>query len=278
MKVTSVEFHPEGSSSTVVLSFRDPTRRNRYNVKSIVGLDAEDIVARFYGGSGSSKFYNISLEDRDVVATISLNPRFELDESYSSLRDDLYRLISLSRTGVLQIQFKNGENVVAVVSGFVNKFESELFEKEQGVKITINCDDPMLRAPVSTNVDVSDLDPTMTIINDQESTAPHGFKFEIALLDNVSQLVIKDPENPDWKFTIVPSGGFIFNDVVHFSSEFGDRYLYVHRGLSDIHLADAIAPNSIWPVLFPGVNKLTLGNPALFKWNALSHKPAYWGV
>ncbi len=47
MRVTSVELHPANSSDICVLSFRDPTHANPYNVKEIIGLDADEIVPRF---------------------------------------------------------------------------------------------------------------------------------------------------------------------------------------------------------------------------------------
>src|SRR5690349_10437174 len=119
MKLTSIEIHPENSSDVAILSFRDPNTINPYNVKGITGLDADEIVPRSYGGSGSFKFYNLSLLNREIVFKVGLNPRFSDHKSYSDLRDNLYRMISSSRTGKIQIQFKRGTDVIAVISGFV---------------------------------------------------------------------------------------------------------------------------------------------------------------
>lgn len=148
MKLTSVEIHPENSSNILVLSFRDPRRNNPYNVKTIIGLDADQIVPRFYGVSGNStsKFYELSLENREIIVSVELNPNFTDSESYSDLRDELYKMISSSRTGKVQLQFKNGVEVLAAISGFVSKLESPHFERTQTVQITIKCDEPMLKA------------------------------------------------------------------------------------------------------------------------------------
>ncbi len=100
---SSVELHPANSSDVCVLSFRDPTHANPYNVKEIIGLDADEIVPRFYGGSGNSKFYNLLLEKREIVIRVELNPKFGEFETFSDLRDKLYRLIASSRTGIIQI-------------------------------------------------------------------------------------------------------------------------------------------------------------------------------
>lgn len=146
MKLTSIEIHPTGSSEIAVLSFRDPGSVNPYNVKGITGLDAEAIVPKHYKGSGSSNFYHMSLENREIAFRIGLNPRFSEYDTYSDLRDALYKMIASSRTGKLQLQFKNGIEVVAAISGSISKFETPLFDKTPEVQITITCDEPMLKA------------------------------------------------------------------------------------------------------------------------------------
>lgn len=286
MKLTAVELHPHGSSTSVMLSFRDPGRVNPYSIKSITGLDAEEIVARYYGGLGSSaqKFYTMSLEKRTVGVLVSLNPRFELNESASELRDDIYRLVASSRTGLVHLHLLNGEDVVAAVNGFISKVEAPLFEKTQEVKVTIEGVDMFLRAPTPVDIDVSELDPADTVITDLQSTAPHGFSFELEFVEAKASVNIHDPNDDTWAFEITPTGGFLADDVLHFSSEHNDKHIYIQRGVDQIHVADKITPGSIWPILFHGENTLmvdgvteTLGVRNM-NWLSISHRPTYWGV
>lgn len=276
MKLTSVEIRPENSSEFVVLSFRDPNSNNRYNVKSILGLDADDIVPRSYGGSGNFTFYNLILSNRDVVFKIGLNPSFVDRKSYSDLRDDLYRMISASRTGRIQIQFKNGTEIKAVLSGKVSKFNNALFEKTQDVEITVKCDDTLLRAPEP--VMLSDLTPEYALIRDDDSTAPHGFSFTAGITGAISSLKINDPNDTSWSFEVIPVGGFLVGDELHFSSEYNDKQLYVVRASVNVYLADVIVPGSVWPIIFPGDNLLTFTHPESLDWDTLSYYPTYWGV
>ncbi len=229
MRVTSVELHPANSSDVCVLSFRDPRRQNPYNVKAIDGLDADEIVPRYYGGLGSSKLYNLLIEKRDVVIRVELNPRFGQYETYSDLRDALYKMIASSRTGRIQLQFKNGIEVVAAISGFISKFEAPNFEKTQEIRLTVKCDEPMLKALTPIVVDVAGLDPVLTVIQDATSTAPHGFKFEVAFTAFSASFNIKDPNDSNWAFEIVPAGGFVPNDILLFGSESNNKYLYYLR-------------------------------------------------
>lgn len=285
MRITSVELHPAGSLNVVELSFRDPSRSNSYNVREISDLGADEIVARYYGGSGSTvKFYNLSLEARHPVFRIQLNPNYAENETHSSLRDDLYRMISSSRTGKLSVHFKNGDDVVAAISGFVTKFEPALFEKEPEVKITMDADDPMLRALEPVDVDIDGVSPGETTITDPLSTAQHGLKFELSFAAVKASINISDPADDDWSFEVTPDGGFLVGDILHFSSEQNDKYLYIERDVDTIHLADKITSGSVWPILFPGENVISvdgvvvLGDAFNVNWESISHRPAYWGV
>lgn len=279
MKITSVELHTANSSDFATLSFRDPQNLNPYNVKGIDGLDADDIVPRYYGGSGgSAKFYNLTLEKRTLVVRIGLNPRMSQAESYSNLRDDLYRFISSSRTGLIEVQFKNALATIATISGFVTKFEAPHFEKTQEVKLTISCDDPLLRAPNPVTVDLDDLLPAETVITDAFSTAPHGFIFGMDIATPRASILITDPDDDSWSFEVTPAGGFLADDILIFSSEYNDKFLYLVRDLEEIHLADKISAGSVWPIIFPGVNTFSFDEPAGLSWTLIEYRPTYWGV
>lgn len=257
MKLTSIEIHPENSSDVVTLSFRDPKNTKRYNVKEITGLDAD------------------TLDQRLVVMRIGLNPSFR---SYSDLRDILYKMIASSRTGRVQLRFLNGLSVIAVTSGFVSKLEAPHFGKVPEVVLTVQCDDPRLKAFTPVSESVSGLDLSNVNISDDESTAPHGFIFELGITADISDISIIAPADPTWSFEVVPSGGFTLGDELYFSSEVNNKYLYIIRGGTTINLADVILPGSIWPLIFPGNNIFTFSNATHLRLDALSYYPTYWGV
>lgn len=278
MRITSIEFHPANSSDVAVLSFRDPGRQNPYNVKTIVGLDADEIVSRYYGISGgsNSSFYNLTLEQRNLVFRIELNARYGQDETPSDLRDRLYKMIASSRTGLIEIQFKNGTDVIAVISGFIQKLEAAHFTKTPEVQITIDCSDPLLKAPDPVNVDVVGLLPSLTVIEDTLSTAPHGFVFSMNFLDAMDSFTITD--SSDQTFEIEPVGGFLLDDVLYFSSEHNNKQVFLVRGVDTFYLADAIVPGSVWPIIFPGENEFVCATATDLSWDAISYYPTYWGI
>lgn len=289
MKLTSIELHPENSSQVVALSFRDPGRLNPYNVKSITGLDASGIVPRYYGASGNKRdnFFNLSLDKRELAMVVELNPPFGEDKSYSDLRDDLYKMIASSRTGLVQVQFKKGVDVVAAISGMLMKFEASLFDKTPSVTITIKANEPTLKALAPTVVDVAGLDPAALIFTDDISTAPHGFDMQLNVTAPIETLVIFDPlavtddllHTPLWSFTLAPETGFLIGDIIYFGSDLGNKKLFVGReGVGDIQLADAVVGGSVWPMMFPGENHLKITPSANVTIAALSYLHTYWGV
>lgn len=281
MKLTSVEIHAQNSPFVLTLSFRDPGLKDAYNVKAIVGLDADEIVSQYYSTATNSltKFNNLSLLKRSVTFKIGLNPRWDLNENYSNLRDNVYKILSSSRTGRIQVYFKNGDIVVATLSGFVTKLEAPQFEQVQEVQMTMKCDDPVLRAPSPVNIDTTGMGFTNIIVQDDISTAPHGFKFELELVSNLAAiLTMNDPTDPSWVFSMTSGWGWLSGDVISFSSEVNNRYAYLLRSGSVIHIGEYLIKGSVWPILFPGKNTFAFTSPASLKWRSMSHSYNYWGV
>lgn len=277
MKITSVEIQPEGSSDICALSFRDPRRQNPYNIMTITGLDVEELTPQFYGKSGVKKFYNLTMQKREIGIQIELNPNFSADETYSALRDTLYKFISASRTGLVEIRFKNDGTTVAAVSGFFIKFETPHSTETPNIVLRVDCKEAMLKAPTRTVIDTSALDPASTNIVDVLSTAPHGFIFEMAFTGALASFVIRDSTDL-WDFEVIPLDGFLVDDVLHFSSESNNKYLYIQRSASVIHLADVVTPGSFWPMLFPGDNNLICESPTSLDWVSVEHYATYWGI
>jgi hypothetical protein len=282
MKLTSIEIHPEGSSeyNNCVLSFRDPQRSNPYNIIAVDGLSADQIVPYYYGVSGnpSLKYYNLMLQNREVIFRIELNPSFEVNETYSDLRDRLFKMISSTRTGLVWLRFKNGNSITAITKGFITKLDASTATNKPEVQITVLCSDPMLQAQNKTIVDINGFDPGYTILTDDLSTAPHGFRFGMNFTGETNTLTIEDPTNLGWKFEITPVGGFIADDILYFSSYAKDKYLYVLRNGDEIHLADSLLFNSVWPIMFPGVNTFSVSPSPIMNWRFIEYYSTYWGI
>jgi hypothetical protein len=281
MKITSIELYSNGKNSAS-FSFRDPAAKNPYIVQGVFGLDADEIVPKFYGFSsdGASKYYDMGLKSREIVIRVALNPNLALRKAYSDLRDDLYRVISASRTGKVELRFNNGTATVASIFGLVTKFEAPHFNQLPEVQLTIYCEDPMFRAIKPVEVSFFSLGTEMNI-KDQYSTSPHGFSFDIKFTQDTPSFIMKDQQET-WIFTVTPgtigaNTGFKTNDEFYFSSEFNEKKVYIKRATATILLVDKVQLGSTWPMIFPGSNQFEIvtGN---FDWNTFTYYPTYWGV
>jgi hypothetical protein len=281
MRVTDISLY---SNEVEMVSFStsvaDPDAQ--YYVREMVGLDSEDLVPRFYGFGlqTKSRFYEFVLKPRLIVARFVLNPRFKLGESYSDVRDQLYKLISANRGGMVTMHFEAGGTTVSQIDGFITKFEVPYFTQLPEVQISMRCDDPLFRAinpVVYTPDELKTVNPI--IVADSLSTAPHGFKLQLTFTVATPSFHIQDdPNTPEWIFQITPAGGFQPGDILNMSSEFATKQLSFTRGGVETYLVDKLSPQSIWPMIFPGSNTFYFPEIANFTWNEIEYYPAYWGV
>jgi hypothetical protein len=251
--------------------------------KGLEGLDAEELISKFYGKGGGARFYDVVMRPREVVLNAVLNPNFKNNETYSDVRDELYRAISASMAGGVTLRFSDRAAAIAQLTGSIVKFEVPHMTQTPEVTITIRCDDPILRAvsPMSWVYGTSEHPGSSPIlIPDGKSTAPHGFSFQLACHTDTPDFTIADQLFfPTWTFHVIPDGGFDVGDVLYFSSDYSNRYLYKVNGSTTTHLVDKISPDSVWPIVFPGQNVFHMSNLARFDWTGyLQYYPAYWGV
>jgi hypothetical protein len=277
MKVTSIGLYSSNDVEVAMLSFRDPGSLNPYIAKEIVGLDADEIVPRFYGLSSNAneKYFDLSIPSREVVLSIMLNPTYgELDKSYSDLRDDIYKALASSRTGIMGLRLYNKGAEIARISGFVVKMESPQFTNAPEIQLSLRCTDPMLKGPEPTSLSSGGSNGSMKL-DVSDSTAPHGFKFKATFTSHLTSFFIEDTSS-DWRFEVIPLIPFENGDELHFSSEAGDKDFHAIQAGSTIQLIDRVTTTSIWPILFPGENHFN-HTPEVI-WDSITYHPTYWGV
>lgn len=257
---------------------------DRYLIMAMSGIDADGITPRFYsfGQRTGRPFFDFGLPPREIVFRIALNPKFLLDETFSELRDDLYKAISSSRNGEIRMLFKSGPAVIAQIYGFVVKLEAAHFTKSPEVQLTIRCDDPFFRGinPVTFLSEDLGLTNPITIV-DSLSTAPHGFYMAVDFNDVIDAdgLTIRDTaSDPEWSFAVFPEGGFIEGDSLQLSTETRNKYVQILRDGDIIPIADSIEPGSVWPMIFPGVNTFHYVEMTSVESFVITSYPAYWGV
>jgi len=286
MRITGVCLYSNDVEITE-FSFDDHSSNPAYTARAIIGLDADEIIPKFYGRGAATKtkYYSPAINNREIVIRIALNPKASVWETYSGLRDELYRGISSSRDGMIELQFMSGPSVVAAIQGFVTKFEAPLFTAAPEAQLTVLCEDGIFKSLVPVKAKPASLSLTTLLISDDESTSPHGMTFEVQFTATTPYFSIQDTNVvPEWKFKITPGtvGGltnFQTGDRLFFTNEANEKSVFILRGATQYFLADKVELGSIWPIIFPGTNRYTIDrSTGAFQWNALSYYATYWGV
>lgn len=275
MKTTAIGFW-SNDSEVVHFNMTGPDVRNPYTIKSITGLDAEEIVPQYYASGlvSGSKFNELALNPREIVVRIDLKPNYRANQHPADLRGKLLKAIASSRTGTVQMRFYDLGVCWGAITGFITKFEAPTTTRDTEIQFTMRCDDPILRSLTVTSQIVSELDTDEPVLIDPISTSPHGFKFKLTFTGSVNPFAIEDPDG-EWKFQI--DYAFLSGDELYFSSEYGDKYLYRIRSAVTLNLMDKLDQDSIWPMIFPGENAFEiLGNT--FDWDEVYWYETHWGV
>lgn len=277
MRVEQIKLYSNGSE-VVSFDMTGPDVRNPYTIKAITGLDAEDIVPRYYSSgliSGTS-FNELILSPREISMRIDMKPNYRLSQHPADLRGRIMKAIAGSRAGTIQLRFLDGGVCWGAISGFITKFEAPITSKDTEIQFTMKCDDPIIRSlDVTSQVGLDDILPSSFTITDPISTSPHGFKFKATWTSAQALLVMYDNPDPEWRFWI--NYDFEIGDELYFSSEFGDKYLYVVRSAVTTNLMDTLQPESVWPMLFPGSNHFIF-LPNTFTFDEMYWYETHWGV
>lgn len=261
------------ANSAVVASFNldrnDPSQS--YILKAATGLDAEEIIPQIYSKANTVQpVHTMVLSEREIAFRIGLQPSGV--ETFSSLRQELYRAISATPNSKITLRFYEGFNHVYNIDGFITKLETDLFKQSPDVVMNILCPDPFFEAPQETII--TNLPSIQPIIDDPLSSAPHGLRAEILFTGTVSNFSLTD-DTGNWAFTILQS--FSPGDVLYLSSERNNRYLRYTTSIYDINIMEKIESGSVWPIVFPGQNRWRTSSTS-YSWNSVQFKSAYWGV
>ena len=296
MRVTSIELYSDRFEENLKFSLRKQSSFEKYMIRHIVGLDAEELIPRFYGFSKlpsgvdpRDKFYDFTMKPRQVSMRVVLNPNFKNNESYSDVRDELYKMVSATRSGQVIMYFHAEATAVAQLEGLITKFEAGYFNALPEVQITINCENPFFRGVAPVIYDLNDDSyPDPIIIDDyihvpdSLSTAPHGVKIMGVYNTTENSLRLRDHEDAgeyEWEFI---ASGFSADadDVIVISSIAGEKNLLLASGPTTTYLLDKITSVSMWPIIFPGANKIWCQEVAAgtLDITRVEYYPLYWGV
>lgn len=283
MKLTTVAFSTSDMAEQVIFGVQDLDPDTRYRVRTIAGIDAEEVIPKFIGRGlvSGKRFYDFTMKPRDIVFRVSLNPKYAVNEDVEEIRNAIYRLISANMSGELLILFKSDPMVLYCLRGLITKMEVAHFSRTPELQITIHCEDPIFKSSNPMVATPEELTATNPIeVTDDLSTAPHGFNFRVEFTAVTSTFIIQDdPTDPDWTFEVTPATSFQIGDELYISSEYGAKRVFWDKSAgTDVELMDKVVIGSLWPKIFPGLNTLYFMQIANFDWIDFRFHAHYWGI
>lgn len=248
---------------------------NGYVVKAALGLGppSGDVLVEGFTSAGQP-LIDILPENRELVFRIGFNPG--IGQSYSGLRDELYKLISRP----LYVKLMNNALTMAQISGFIRQFEVLHFTKEPEVQITIECQDSVFTAPEFIYAPTTGMGEGPIVIDYQEGTAPTGFVMIMNFSGTDGGFGFALDTTPNvWgqynhfqvTYPILPG------DVVTLYTQRGERKVNLYRSSVNTNITGYINEGAAWPRLHPGANHfdLEIANGASI---LLRYYPRFWGV
>lgn len=289
--LTRVDVESENAFYVPVLGV---TPKDSLLIKKITGLNPPDIDLFIGDYSRDGGLYQgRRVGKRNIVITIELNPNPALGETVSGLREMLYKAFvdPLVDADYVKLNFHDDVGRIRYIVGYVEKFETDLFDVETMVQISMICPDPYIR-DVYERVEEEPSGQGWSVVPfTYNGTAEMGFEAEIAITASISKLTIDnnsitdDPNDlvSDYnRGRMIITRQFQMGDVVNLVTIRGRRSLTVTSSGVTKSIVGNLSPYSKWLELHSQSNELKVygelpgtGGAAVKK---LSFVQAYWGL
>lgn len=220
-------------------------------------------------------------DDRELTFKIGFNP--SVGQSYSDLRDALYRMINRS----VLISLMNESMVIAQTTGYIRQFDASHFTDKPDVTIIIECNDGEFVSPNTVSIPLSTLYVEGPFINYDEGTAPTGLDLQFkytAVADGTGFQITNHARFGHSPLsyihnTFAVAYAFHTDDIITMSTHPRQKRLILERGINTYDLAGFINAGAVWPKLYSGVNWFEWSFDTVWMdWLSASYVPRYWGV
>lgn len=278
LKQIDVVYGNESGEQALALKIRDVTQKDSLLVRKVTGLNPPDINLFIGDYSRDGGIYQgRRTPSRNVVMTIDINPNYALGESVSGWRERLYKIFLDPQVTAdfSQIILREHDNRSRYLVGYVEKFETDLFDIETMAQISMICPDPFIRDLQETVL--TDPFGWLTVPFEYEGTAETGFEVEIIINNTTNYLTLENNGR-----SMLITYPFLVGDVVYFNTNRGSRKITVTRLGETSTLIAQLSPLSRWLELHSQANSMTIYGlttavrPAAIK--SLTYTAAYWGV
>lgn len=273
-----VVYENELGPQALALPISGLTPKDSLLLRSVTGLSAPDIDLFIGDYSRDGGIYQgRSVQKRNVVMLIDLNPNPALGESAAGLRDLLYKTFidPLVDADFLQIVMHDDINDDRYLVGYTEKVETDLFSSETIAQISMICPDPFIRSLTETALE-HETGWTIVPFN-YLGTAETGFRVQINVLSDTPVVTLKNNAK-----TMVITHDFLAGDIIYVNTNRGSRDITYTRSAVTYPAIAKLSPLSRWLELHSQNNSMRVYGtletdlPAVIK--TLTYTDSYWGA
>lgn len=243
------------------------TNNDKYDVVKIEGLSPAPatITTAAISNFDGARLNNAQIEQRNIVLYLNIKPPIEDN------RQELYKYFRVRRKCTLR--FKNANRDV-YIDGYVETFETDLFDMVQQPQISIICPDPFFKSTVESAIEFSN---TTALFEFPFSIAEAGIPFSEVQNLTTKYINVGDVETGAI-FKFVAGANEILNpkiynrttqkyfglnvdmnegDVITINTSQGEKSATLLREGTTTNLLNKRARGSNWLQLIPGTNEIS---------------------
>lgn len=251
---------------------------DRYIVKSVTGLEPPIRNVAIARTASGGNYQGSTFVDRELVVLIGLYPNFDKDETYNSLRENLYTMIYTGYDPKVDVQLNAGPFPLFHEFGYITHFEASIFDANPAVQLTFTMLNPTFKSFYLASYNPGELSETRPNLFNY-GTAETGFQFAVQFTDDMNGWYIKQAENQS--IGMVFDKMFHDGDILTVSTVTGRKYVHwqKHHGKVKNELS-ILTGGSEWIQLHPGNNHFVVpGKAAKWDWKGkLTFLPQFAGV
>lgn len=242
-------------------------------LRGINGLDPvdADLISTAFGGRDGQQPQSARRGSRNIVIMVDLDPRYG-GGSAQDLRQILYPVFMPKTTVDLRFYLSTGLEVT--IKGQVESLNTPLFVKTPRAAISIICDDPDFH-------DVQEREYNYEAYNSHvdhdvvyEGTVPTGMEFTVYVNGSTTiNSIFFRQTTPSGRYKILEFNAPLTGlDQVIINTTPGQKSAVRKRSGIETSILYGISPQSEWPLLEPGLNKISVMVPAPAQQSGYTHK------
>lgn len=195
-------------------------------------------------------------EPRDIVMQMRLDSRYG-GGSVAEIRRELYRVFMPKNE--LHLVFHQDDGPSVETWGHVEDIQAPMFTKDPGLGVSIHCNDPDLIDPTPRTSTGEGYSGSMHLIDvEYEGSVASGIEFEIDISGSGSGsgFVLQQVTPRGDTRRLIFSASLQNLDTIEINTHPGQKDVNVRRGGTSTSILYGIDPQSQWPMLEPGTNKV----------------------